>query len=224
VAKLFHLFRRPAPSARRPTRVFLLAGREDLRFPVRNWWATCAVKVRDLFSELPGPAVGFSSRKFCSLGEDSFAPGFVYGDQREIGGCIHCGGPADTLDHVPSKLFLDDPLPANVDGCAACFACNNSLGSDEEYLACILECAATGQADPDLVERRKVANILRNSPALVGRLKRTKTETDAGLVWAIEENRVKRVLVKLARGHATLNSTPREWRSRTCIGLALLSP
>lgn len=130
------------------------------------------------------------------------------GDQREIGGCIHCGGPADTLDHVPSKLFLDDPLPANMDGCAACFACNNSLGSDEEYLACILECAATGQADPDLVERRKVANILRNSPALVARLKRAKTETDAGPVWAIEENRVKRVLVKLARGHATfeLNS------------------
>ncbi|WP_334396551.1 hypothetical protein [Bradyrhizobium sp. AZCC 2289] len=105
---------------------------------------------------------------------------------------------------------MDEPLPANVDGCAACFACNNSLGSDEEYLACILECAATGQADPELVERRKVANILKNSPALVERLKRARTETDAGPVWATEEDRVKRVLLKLARGHATFElNTPR---------------
>lgn len=132
------------------------------------------------------------------------------GDEREIGGCIHCGSPAETLDHVPSKLFLDEPLPANVNGCAACFPCNNSLGQDEEYVTCMVECAATGHADPELVERRKVANILRNSPALVKRLKRARAESEAGIVWAIEEDRVKRVIVKLARGHATFElNTPR---------------
>ncbi|MHC4044594.1 hypothetical protein [Bradyrhizobium sp. 23AC] len=55
-----------------------------------------------------------------------------------------------------------------------------------------------------------MANILKNSPALVQRLKRARAETAAGIVWAVEEDRVKQVLVKLARGHATFElNTPR---------------
>lgn len=125
------------------------------------------------------------------------------GDVREVGNCIHCGGPAGTLDHVPSKIFLDEPLPANIDGCAACLACNNALGLDEEYVACILECAATGEIDPALVERSKVASVLRNSPLIVERLKRARTLNDGALSWSVESDRIRRVLLKLARGHAT---------------------
>ena len=126
----------------------------------------------------------------------------LFGDAREVGNCIHCGGPAGTLDHVRSKIFLDEPLPAYIDGCAACFACNDSLGLDDEYVACILECAATGEVDPAVVERQKVANVLKNSLLIVERLKRARTLNSGALSWNIELDRIRRVLLKLARGHA----------------------
>ncbi|MEN9493073.1 MAG: hypothetical protein RJA63_3522, partial [Pseudomonadota bacterium] len=30
-----------------------------------------------------------------------------YGDDRNKGFCVHCGGPGETVDHVPSKVLLD---------------------------------------------------------------------------------------------------------------------
>jgi len=37
-----------------------------------------------------------------------------YGDSRNKGFCVHCGGPDETRDHVPAKVLLDEPYPENL--------------------------------------------------------------------------------------------------------------
>lgn len=69
-----------------------------------------------------------------------------YGDQRQLAFCTYCGGPPDTRDHVPSRVLLDEPYPANLPAVGCCDACNSGASSDEEYVACIIDCAASGWA------------------------------------------------------------------------------
>jgi hypothetical protein len=37
-----------------------------------------------------------------------------YADNRLVNGCVYCGGPEETRDHVPSRVFLDPPYPENL--------------------------------------------------------------------------------------------------------------
>lgn len=125
-----------------------------------------------------------------------------YGDDRNKGFCVHCGGGSETRDHMPSKIFLDEPLPENLPVSPACFNCNNGFSLDEEYLACLLECICLGDVDPDRVERPKIARILRGNASLSTRLRTARTEVNDQAVWSYEQHRVRRVLLKLSRGHA----------------------
>jgi len=82
-----------------------------------------------------------------------------YGDSRYKGFCIHCGGPEETDDHVPSKVLLDEPYPENLMVCPSCLRCNNALSLDEVYLACLLECVLAGEADPPKGNRSSFRRI-----------------------------------------------------------------
>ena len=53
-------------------------------------------------------------------------------DKRLTGMCAYCGGECESDDHVPSKAFLDDPLPKNLPVIDACLACNQGFSLDEE--------------------------------------------------------------------------------------------
>lgn len=59
-------------------------------------------------------------------------------DKSKNNGCIYCGNPAETREHVPSKAFLIEPFPENLSTIPACFECNNGYSGDEKYLACFL--------------------------------------------------------------------------------------
>jgi hypothetical protein len=124
-----------------------------------------------------------------------------YRDSRNKGFCEHCGGPDETDDHVPSKVLLDEPYPENLMVCASCLRCNNALSLDEVYLACLLECILVGEADPSKLLRPKIAKVLAHNEPLLERLRRAKSESTGGQIWSIEEDRVKTVVLKLARGH-----------------------
>lgn len=124
-----------------------------------------------------------------------------YGDDRNKGWCVFCGGPEETRDHAPSRVFLDDPYPANLPVVPACIACNNSFSLDEEYLACLIECARTGSVDQARASRSKVARMLDRKGALVARLDAARQESAEGIIWRPEDERVRNVIVKLARGH-----------------------
>jgi hypothetical protein len=125
-----------------------------------------------------------------------------YADNRNKGFCVHCGGPDETDDHVPSKVLLDEPYPENLMVCSSCSKCNNTLAMDEDYLACLLECVIAGEADPSKILRPKIARVLAHNQPLLQRLGKARSERDGGWVWTIENDRVKAVVLKLARGHA----------------------
>lgn len=123
-----------------------------------------------------------------------------YGDQRQLAACVYCGAGTETRDHVPSRAFLDSPYPENLPVVPACQVCNAGFSQDEEYVACLLDCVLAGAVDPDRVPRPKVKRILREKPALLRRL--AAAHSPAASSFEIEAERVRRVALKLARGHA----------------------
>lgn len=130
-------------------------------------------------------------------------PRKLFADERLQRCCIYCGCLSDTREHVPSRILLDDPLPADIPTVAACAACNGSYSLDEEYFACFLECVICGTTHASSVMREKVARALAHSADLAARiLASSRTSNDGTLVWLPEEDRLRRVVIKLAQGHA----------------------
>lgn len=147
-----------------------------------------------------------------------------FADSRLVDGCIYCGGVPDTRDHVPSRSLLDAPLPENLPVVGACSRCNNGFSSDEEYFVCMLEVVLRGSTEA--VQRPQVADILRRSPALRARIEGARQEKDGQVIFSIEVDRVKAVLLKLLRGHAAFELSAVRRREPTEFSwgpLALLS-
>lgn len=132
-------------------------------------------------------------------------------DDRQKGWCIHCGTSSSLVntnwDHVPTKGLLNRPLPAHVPQVEVCKKCNSDFSLDEEYLITLLSCVLSGSTQPEAQTNPKIQRALARNPGLVARLdtaKRTFT-TDHGndrVVWQPEVERVNRIAVKNARGHA----------------------
>lgn len=125
-----------------------------------------------------------------------------YSDQRQRMFCAYCGGRTGTKDHVPSKILLDEPYPANLPVVSACAPCNQGFANDEEYLACLIDAALTGSTDANLTSRLKVSRALQHSPALASRLSNAREIDDTGTSFRVELGRVENIVLKLARGHA----------------------
>ncbi len=123
-------------------------------------------------------------------------------DKRLIVGCIHCGGSEETRDHSPSKVFLDEPFPEQLPKLPSCEPCNNDVSKDEEYVACLIESAIAGSADPSAMRRPKIRAILGRSVGLRARIGAARTVSASGTSFAVETGRINNVLTKLARGHA----------------------
>lgn len=134
-------------------------------------------------------------------------PRQLFFDERHLGSCAYCGyrfkevGPrAETRDHVPGKVFLDKPYPGDLPVVAACDSCNTAMSTDEEYVACLLECVACGSVDPDQMERSRIAGKLREQPRLRDRLAASGADgPEPG--WTPEAERVRNVILRLAQGH-----------------------
>lgn len=124
-----------------------------------------------------------------------------FGDQRYQGYCVHCGGDDGTRDHVPSKVLLDRPLPENLPIAPSCRDCNNGFSDDEEYLACLLECVISGTTDPSLIGRASISRALKNNQKLQRLIEAGRRDMETGPVWSFDAERVRRVLLKQARGH-----------------------
>lgn len=130
-------------------------------------------------------------------------PKHLFVDERLKGSCVYCGGRPDTVDHVPSRVFLDDPLPENLPVVEACRECNGGFSLDEEYLACLLECVIAGTTETEGLVREKVKRALSRNPRLAAQLKACRWDDDTGRPWWLpDEARVRNVILKLARGHA----------------------
>lgn len=149
----------------------------------------------------------------------------ILADDRLIGGCVYCGGVPETREHVPSRVLLDAPFPDNLPVVGACLDCNNGFSKDEAYVACLIEAVLSGSTDPERVKRSSVAAILRRTPALRTRLDASRAELDGQVVFAVEQDRLKNVMLKLARGHALFELSRMnlpEPSSFWCLPLAVL--
>jgi hypothetical protein len=123
-------------------------------------------------------------------------------DNRLLERCVFCGVNPETLDNVPPAFFLDDPLPRNLPRVPACYSCNNGASKDEEYLGCLLEVVRVGSANSLDRMRLKVQESLSRQAKLAGALEASKIDTPNGTFWESATDRVTRVVIKLAKGHA----------------------
>jgi hypothetical protein len=132
-------------------------------------------------------------------------------DERQKSWCIHCGGWLAELeidrDHVPSKTLLVAPYPANLPVVPVCKSCNAGFSLDEEYTIAFLGSVLAGSTDPDQQRHPKAERILRRSPKLRARIECARSDYESlngerRIVWTPEADRVERVVVKNARGHA----------------------
>lgn len=137
-------------------------------------------------------------------------PKHLFMDRRLAGMCVYCGAKPDTRDHVPSKVLLDEPYPSLLPVVEACSNCNVGFSLDEQYLSCFLECVICGTIDPRGLQRPKVKRILKDNPALQHRIdaSRNSNESDS-LIWQPETDRVRKIIAKLARGHAAYELYPK---------------
>jgi hypothetical protein len=126
----------------------------------------------------------------------------TYGDERQLAFCAFCGGKIGTRDHCPSRVLLDEPYPENLPVVPACLDCNSKFSADEEYLACLIACVLAGSTEPSKITRPKIRRILTDSPALRARLEQAKTEQSGRVIFKTEDERISKVVIKLAQGHA----------------------
>jgi len=125
------------------------------------------------------------------------------GDERQVAFCAHCGsGDTETRDHVPSRVLLDEPFPDNLPVVAACRVCNEGVSDDEEYVACLVECARAGSVAVEDLERAKIKRLLTEKPKLAARLADAYSGAGRAGRFVVEPERIRSVLLKLARGHA----------------------
>ena len=132
-------------------------------------------------------------------------------DERQKSWCIHCARPLIGLktneDHVPTKSLLIKPRPHHLPVVTICRECNNGFSRDEQYVVTFLSCVLSGSTDPKKQENPSAARALSESSALRAMIERTKTEYqtlggDTRVVWKPDMNRIHRIVLKNARGHA----------------------
>jgi hypothetical protein len=127
-----------------------------------------------------------------------------FGDERVLAGCIYCGAAPHSRDHVPSRVLLDEPFPQNLPVVPSCRSCNNSFSLDEEYCAALIDCVTVGTAEPTIRHRAKVRRILGRQPALAATIQAARSFDPAtgATAFAPDLERLKNVVLKLAKGHA----------------------
>jgi len=150
-------------------------------------------------------------------------PRHLFADERLSGFCVYCGGNPFTRDHVPSKVLLDEPFPADLPVVPACEACNNSFSLDESYFACLIDCAINGSVDPNLASRQKVGRILSDNPALASLIATSRHQDLWGnVLWEPDAARVRNVVLKLARGHAAYECAEPQLDEPSALSLVAL--
>lgn len=125
--------------------------------------------------------------------------------------CCYCGGPPESRDHVPSKVFLDQPYPANLPLVYSCIECNNSFSQDEQYVACALECMIHNTTETGKLLRNKIKKAIEKDHSLKHRIEKSRglfaNHETQEIPYELERKGLENVLLKLARGHARFENS-----------------
>ena len=151
-----------------------------------------------------------------------------YSDERLDLICSYCGiNNPDTRDHVPSKILLDQPYPENLPVVPCCSKCNRSFSLDEEYVACLLECAIHGTTSIENLTRVKIKNILSKKERLRHRISNSLISINGETHFNVEVGRLENFFVKLAKGHIKYENSeavidpPTYWKFEVLPNLSL---
>ena len=140
-----------------------------------------------------------------------------YSDQRWKGGCAQCGVAIHqdnkSSDHVPSKCLLrksegrdKNQYPDNLPVIFTCIKCNQRFSKDEEYFRLFLNCVLVGSTSPEDHSDPDIQRSLQRHARLRARIEASKRfvilDGEERLTWTPEFERIHRVVVKNARGHA----------------------
>jgi hypothetical protein len=147
-------------------------------------------------------------------------------DQRLKAWCIHCGAAIvdveSNRDHVPTKSLLTKRLRERglefdrgngdefgyLPQVVVCRTCNSGFSPDENYLLCVLHAVMAGSLYPDPARHPEAASVLRSNRHVVRSLKRRPDgqfqlfNDPQPFTLYPDTERVRRVIVKNARGHA----------------------
>lgn len=126
---------------------------------------------------------------------------FTEKNKRHSSFCIYCGKNADTREHVPSKVFIDEPYEEDDFSIVpACFDCNNNYSHDEIYVASLVNkayCAVSGNNSL----RKKIILALEHDKKLNEKLCEQVQVVNNSVNISLDAERVRRILLKLALGH-----------------------
>ena len=134
-----------------------------------------------------------------------------FSDDRLKGACIHCGASLGdgrtSREHVPTRSLLDKPYPMNLPTFDVHPECNADFSLDEEYLVAFLASVLSGSTKSDRIQFPTVARALERSVPLRKQIDQSKCGQGSlwgspEIQWTPEMERVSRVIVKNARGHA----------------------
>ena len=103
-------------------------------------------------------------------------------------GCVYCYREADTRDHVPSKILLDEPYPSQLPTVDACEKCNTGFSLDEEYLSCFIECVLCGGIETGSLRREKIKRILGQKPDLQRQIQESAAQREDSMLWIRKAN------------------------------------
>jgi len=150
----------------------------------------------------------------------------TFSDSRLEDMCSYCGEKPDTRDHVPSKILLDEPFPENLPVVPCCNKCNQSFSLDEEYIACLIECAICGTTEIDKLKREKIKQTLEKNKSLHHKISNSMTSSNGNVSFEIDLERLKNVILKLAKGHAKYENSepmldnPKHFRFKTLSAMS----
>ena len=130
-------------------------------------------------------------------------PRLLFIDERLRNVCANCHEyDPSTQDHNPSKVFLDKPYPDDLPTVPMCRECNESFSSDEQYVACLIECAVTGFESIHAIQRPNIRRIMESDRVLMARLQAARSLTSKEApIFEVDMKRMIGVVTKLARGH-----------------------
>ena len=142
-----------------------------------------------------------------------------FSDERLLDKCVYCGRESDTADHVPSKIFIDEPFPENMPVVPACKVCNLGFSLDEQYLSCLIDYAKNGAVSPeDSQLREKVRNTLKHTPKLAISIVEQRILNANGVIsFRFNKERVEKIILKLAKGHTAYELSEPKYYAPTIV-------
>jgi len=136
-------------------------------------------------------------------GDDRIKPHIVY--KKEESYCIYCGDIANSREHTPSKVFLVHPYPDNLFLVPSCKKCNNSFSDDELYLWFVIEILKQRFSEDYTSDDRSISRFSKYT-TLAQKVNHDICRYLFGYpnltIWLFKNDRIDRVIKKLAIGHA----------------------